>query len=74
MKKIEKSLTMTKKLRGIFKPLDFSTSILSENIKKLKGSFGELFFEKTSHRAENILKGVPFGPVEFLRLCKNTTS
>ena len=41
MKKIEKSLTMPKKLKG-GTLWDFSTSILSENIKKLKGGpFGE---------------------------------
>ena len=40
-------------------PVDFSTSILSENIKKLKGGpFGEnSFSKKKSHRAENTLRG-----------------
>ena len=52
----EKSLTMPKKTeRGTI--WDFSKSILSKNIKKLKvGPFGEKFlFEKKSHRAENTL-------------------
>ena len=47
---------------------DFSTSILSENIKKLKGEpFGEnFFFEKKSHRAENTLREYPLAPLSFL--------
>ena len=53
----KKSLTMPKKTeRGTI--WDFSKSILSKNIKKLKvGPFGEkqFFFEKKSHRAKNTL-------------------
>ena len=44
---------------------DFSTSILSENIKKLKGgAFGEIFFRKVS--AENTLREYPLAPLSFL--------
>ena len=52
---------------------DFSTSLLSENSKKIEGGpFGKIFFSKKSlTRAENTLSR--FGPFEFLR-CKNTTS
>ena len=62
MKKKLKSLTMPKKLKGgTF--WDFSTSILSEIIKKLNGGpFGEFFFEKNSHRAKN----TPRAPLSFL--------
>ena len=67
-KKILKSLTMPKNLKG-GTLWDFSTSVLSENSKKLKGGpFGKKIFEKKSHRAENTLS--PFGPFEFLRWCK----
>ena len=45
---------------------DFATSILSENIKKLKGPFGEFFSEKKSHRAENTLREYPLAPLSFL--------
>ena len=71
VKKIEKSLTMPKKLKG--ETLwDFSTSVLSENSKKLKGGpFGEKIRKKVS-QSRKYSKGVPFGPFEFLR-CKNTT-
>ena len=61
----KKSLTMPKKLKGgtIW---DFSKSILSKNIKKLKvGPFGEKknIFRKKSLTEPKIL----FGPVEFLK-------
>ena len=53
----------------------FSTSILSENIKKLKGALRwKQFFGKKVSQSQKYSKGVPFGPVEFLRWCKNTTS
>ena len=58
---------MPKKLKG--ETLwDFSTSILSKNIKKLKGGpFGEKkFFEKKSHRVENTLREYPLAPLSFL--------
>ena len=58
----KKSLTMPKKLKGrtIW---DFSKSILSKNIKKLKvGPFGEFFFEKSLTEPK-----ILFGPVEFLK-------
>ena len=47
---------------------DFSTSILAENIKKLKGGpFGEKkILEKKSHRAENTLREYPLAPLSFL--------
>ena len=55
-KKLKKSLTMPKKLKGGL--WDFSTSILSENIKKLKGdpSMKIYFSKKKSRRAENTLR------------------
>ena len=44
-----------------------STSIMSQNIKKLKrGPFGEIFFQKKSHRAENTLREYPFARLSFL--------
>ena len=44
---LKESLTMPKKLKG-GTLWDFSTSVLSENSKKLKGGpFGEIFFEKS---------------------------
>ena len=57
-KKIEKSLTMPKKLKGGIL-WDFSTSILSKNITKLKGDPLVIFFETKSHRAENTLREYP---------------
>ena len=62
--KIEKSLTMPKKLRGAL--WDFSTSILSENIKKMKGGPSVIFFSKKSLRAENTLREYPLAPLSFL--------
>ena len=53
---------------------NFSTSILSENIGKLQGDPLVIFFRKKVSQSRNYSKGVPFGPVEFLRSCKNTTS
>ena len=48
-------------------PLGFSASILSENIKKLKGDpLMNFFFEKKSHRAENTLREYPLAPMSFL--------
>ena len=49
-------------------PLDFSTSVLSENSKKIEGGpFGEFFFEKKVSQRRKYSKAVPFGPFEFLR-------
>ena len=46
--------------------LVFLASILSENIKKLKGGpFGD-FFSKKSHRAENTLREYPLAPLSVL--------
>ena len=57
---MEKSLTMPKKLKG-WTLWEFSTSILSQNVKKLKGDpFGKIFFpEKKSHNAEKTERGDP---------------
>ena len=47
--------------------LDFSTSVLSENSKKVEGGpFGKFFFEKKSHRDENTLREYPLVPLSFL--------
>ena len=46
-------------------PLGF-LNIRRKISKNEGGPFGEFFFEKKSHRAENTLR-VPFGPVEFLK-------
>ena len=63
---LKKSLTMPKKLKG-GTLWDFSTSVLSENSKKLKwGPFGNLFFKKKSHSAENTLRQYPLVPLSFL--------
>ena len=49
---------MPKKTEGSL--WDFSTSILLQNIKKLKGGvFGEIFFRKMSHNAEKNERGDP---------------
>ena len=46
---------------------DFSTSILSGSIKKLKGGpLVRIFFEKKSHRAENTLREYPLASLSFL--------
>ena len=46
---------------------DFSTCILSENIKKVKvGLFGEKKIRKKSLRAENTLREYPLAPLSFL--------
>ena len=65
MKKVfEKSLIMPKKTeRGTL--WDFSFSILSENIKKLKGDPSVIFFRKIS-QSRKYSKGVPFGSVELM--------
>ena len=48
---------MPKKLKG-GTLWDFLTSILSQNIKKLKGDpLGKFFFEKKSHNAEKTERG-----------------
>ena len=62
----EKSHNAEKTERGTLR--DFSTSVLSENSKKIEGgSVGEkLFFRKKSHRAENTLTEYPLVPLSFL--------
>ena len=50
--------------RGIF--WDFSTSILSENIKKLKGDPLVNFFRKKSQSPQNTLREYPLAPLSFL--------
>ena len=68
LKKVEKkSLTMPKQTeRGTL--WHFSTSILSENIKKLKEDTLAKFFSKKSptERAENTLREYPLAPLSFL--------
>ena len=57
---------MPKKLKG-GDALDFSTSALSENSKKLKGDpLGIFFSKKKSHSAENFLRQYPWVPLSFL--------
>ena len=42
---------------------DFSTSILSENIKKIEGGpFGEFFFRKNVSQSQNTLREYPLAP------------
>ena len=56
IKILKKSLTMPKTLKG-WTLWGFSTSILSQNIKKLKGDpFGKIFFPEKSLNAEKKLK------------------
>ena len=63
---------MPKKLKG-GTLWSFSTSILSENIKKLKRDPSVNFFsEKKSLRAENTLREYPLAPLRFLE-DKNTS-
>ena len=56
---------MAKKLKGGI-PWDFSTSVLSENSKKIGGGPFGVFFEKKSHRVENALREYPLVPLSFL--------
>ena len=57
------SVANQKKLKGEKKILKKSLTMP----KKLKGGpFGEFFFEKKSHRAENTLREYPFVPLSFL--------
>ena len=64
---LKKSLTMPKKLKG-GTLWDFSTSVLSENSKKIEGGpFAEIFFRKKVSQRRQYSKAVPFGPFEFLR-------
>ena len=56
---------MPKKLKG-WTFWGFSTSILSQNIKKLKGGpFGEKFFSGKSLTMPKKLKGGPFGLTRY---------
>ena len=66
-KNLKNSITMPKKIER--ETLwDFSTSILCENMKKLKGDpLMKVFFENKMSQGRNYSEGVPFGPVEFLR-------
>ena len=48
---VKKSLTMLKKLKG-GNLWDYSTSILTQDIKKLKRTLWELCFRKKSHNAK----------------------
>ena len=64
MKKIE-AQQCRKKLKR-WNLWDFLTSILSENIKKLKRDPLENFFSKKSHRAEITLSEYPLAPLSFL--------
>ena len=60
----EVSLCRKKTERGIL--WAYSTSILSENIKKLKGDSSLIIFRKKFSQSRKYSKGVPFVPVEFL--------
>ena len=63
---LKKSLNAEKTERG--DPLDFSTSVLSENSKKIEGgTLWGFFFEKKVSQRRKYSKAVPFGPFEFLR-------
>ena len=64
---LKKSLTMPKKLKG-GTLWDFSTSVLSENSKKIEGGtpWGNFFLKKKSHSAENTLRQYPLVPLSFL--------
>ena len=52
---------------------NFITSILSENIKKLKGGPSVKKNRKKSHRAENTLIEYLLAPLSFLDDVKNTS-
>ena len=66
----KKSLTMPKKLKG-WTLWGFSTSILSQNIKKLKGDpLSKFFSGKKSLTMPKKLKGGPFGLCETPVGCK----
>ena len=57
---------MPKKLKG-GTLWDFSTSVLSENSKKIEeGALWRNFFRKKSHKAENTLREYPLVPLSFL--------
>ena len=59
---------MPKKLKGRTHG-DFSTAILLQNSKKLKGDpLVKKVFKKRSHSAEKNLKGGPFGLVRYCML------
>ena len=62
---LKKSLTMPKKLKG--GPFGIFQHPFCRKTQKNEGGtlWGNFFFEKKSHRAENTLS--PFGPFEFLR-------
>ena len=65
---LKKSHTMPKKLKG-GTLWDFSTSVLSENSKKIEGMtlWGKFFSKKKLSQSRKYSTGVPFGPFEFLR-------
>ena len=48
-------------------PLGFLNIYFVGKIQKIEGgAFGEIFFEKKSHRAENTLREYPLAPLSFL--------
>ena len=71
------SLTMPEKLKGGTLEI-FQHPFCRKISKNWRGPFGEEFSLKKSltepKKSLTHSKGVPFGPVEFLRWCKNTTS
>ena len=72
---LKKSLTMPKKLKGGTLWI-FQHPFCRKTLKKLRGGtlWGNFFFEKKVSQRRKYSKAVPFGPFEFLRWCKNTTS
>ena len=71
-KKIEKKSHNAKKLKGIFPFGVFQHSV--GKYQKIEGDASVNFFWKKVSQRRKKLKGGPFGPIEFLRWCKNTTS
>ena len=62
-KKLEKSLTMPKKLKG--GPFGICQHPFCRKISKIP--FGKNFvFERKSHRSENTLREYPLAPLSFL--------
>ena len=64
----EKNLTMPKKLKG--GPFwDFSTSVLSENSKKIEGEpFGNFFFRKKVSQSQKYSKAVPLSFLDEVKV------
>ena len=63
----EKKSQIAEKLKG-GTLWGFSTSILSQNIKELKGSFGEKIFSRKKSRSAEKRKGGPFGLARYSML------